>query len=511
MEKKVSRARKTSYNIIILGIYEIVAFLCNLVLPRLIIGTYGSEYNGIVSSVSQFLNIVALLRLGVAGATRVELYKSLATDDIKQTSAIVKATELYLRKVSMAIVAYIAVMAVVYPLFVKTAYSGIEVGLLIVAVGIGTFSQYFFGLTYQTLLQADQKLYIYYIIQIFANFGNTLISCLLIYKGMSIQTVKYVSALIFTISPIVLRFYVSRHYNIDKTVKPDNTALNKRSDVLATSIANIIHENTDVVVLTVFSTVKVVSVYTVYNLVVYGLRQLMQIFVSSLESPFGDICVKKEKKNLEIGLINYEFFIFSFVSIVFACAMFLIIPFISIYTKNVTDINYILPGYAFFAFFALAFYCYRMPYMTIVQAAGFYKETRNGAFVEAALNILISIFLTLKIGIIGVAIGTLAANVFRTIQYAYFLSKNMIERSVFIPIKGIIWSISNCVFAVLICYGIQSLFGFHIDNWIKWCAAGMLSMIIALSVWLISSYICYRQDLMRVLGIITRRVKRNNG
>ena len=496
MIQNLSRAKKTVYNIVILGVYEIVAFLCNLLLPRLIIGTYGSAYNGIVSSVSQFLNIVALLRLGVAGATRVELYKSLANNDIRQTSAIVKATEKYLRKISLVIIIYLSCMAVVYPLLVNTAYSNFEVGSLIIAIGIGTFSQYFFGLTYQTLLQADQKLYIYYIIQIVANIVNTFLSCILICNGFSIQIVKYASATIYTISPMVLRWYVTKHYNLDNSAKPDMIALSKRKDVLATSIANIIHENTDVVVLTLFMDVKIVSVYTVYNLVIYGLRQLMQIFVSSLESPFGDMWVKKEYNNIENGLKKYEFFIFSFVSIIFSCAMVLILPFIKLYTNNVSDVNYIIPGYAFFALFALAFYCYRMPYMTIVQAAGYYKETKSGAFIEASLNIIISIILTLKIGIIGVAVGTLVANIFRTVQYAIFMSKQMIKRNMFIPFKGIIWSLINCVCVVTIVMFTNMVIGININKWMDWCGFGILCFIIAVLVWSVSSVLFYRKDFM---------------
>ena len=161
-----SRIKKASKNIVWLVIYELTAFVCNLILPRLIISTYGSAYNGLISSITQFMNFVAILRLGVAGATRVALYKSLADDDIEKTSAIVRATELYMRRIGYIILVFIATLAIIYPLFIKKEFGFVNTAVLIVAIGIGTFSQYFFGITYRTLLQADQRLYITNIVQI---------------------------------------------------------------------------------------------------------------------------------------------------------------------------------------------------------------------------------------------------------------------------------------------------------------------------------------------------------
>lgn len=107
------------------------------------------------------LNIVSILRLGVAGATRVSLYKTLAVNDKIATSKFIKTTELYLRKVSVFIIFYVFVLSISFPLFVETNFEPEAISLLVIAVGIQTFSQYFFGMTYQTLLDADQRQYVY--------------------------------------------------------------------------------------------------------------------------------------------------------------------------------------------------------------------------------------------------------------------------------------------------------------------------------------------------------------
>lgn len=507
MIKKESRLKKASYSILFLGLYEITVFVCNLILPRMILVAYGSEYNGIVSSITRFLEFISILRVGVAGATRVELYQSLSTDDTKRTSGIVCATEIFMRKVAGIFLLYLAALAIFYPLIVESSYSYLEIASLIIIIGIGTFAQYFFGITYSTLLQADQKLYIYNIIQIVATILNTILSCSLIKLGFSIQIVKFASAIVFTISPIVLNIYVSKYYHLDKKVTPDETALNRKNDVVAHSVANIIHDNTDVVVLTLFTSVKTVSVYTVYGLVMTGLKQLTQVFTSSLEAAFGDMWARNDKERVISFLKEYEYLMGCFVSFVFSCAMVLILPFVSNYTSGVTDVNYIVPLYAVLAVLAQSFYCMRMPYITVVQAIGHYKETKNGAFLEAGINVCLSLLLTWKFGLVGVVIGTLAANVFRTIQLSIYVYTRVIPESLFRVFKIMIWTYSNVALSCLVFFFVKWVINLEITSWLLWLGGAVIVAAIAIIITIINSLLFYKQDFYNAVKLVKRLVK----
>lgn len=507
--KRDSRLKKASYNIIVLILYQITVFSCNLILPRIILGAYGSEYNGIVSSVTQLLNFISILRIGVAGATRVELYKSLAKGDNRQTSAIIIATEKFMRKIAIIFVIYLLILAIFYPIIIENSLEWIELFFLIIAIGIGIFAQYFFGITYSTLLQADQKLYIYNIIQIVGTISNTIISLVLIKLNCSIQLVKFASAIVFTLTPLVLNIYVRKYYKLDKKVNPDNTALNKRGDVVGHSIANIVHENTDIIVLTFFTNVKLVSVYSVYNLVINGLKQLMEIFISGLESVFGDMWVKDEKEKIRKYLDLYEFFMGAFISIVYTSAYLLIVNFVKLYTNNINDINYIIPIYAYIALTAQICYCIRMPYLTLIHAAGRYRETRNSAFAEAIINIVISCLSVKFLGIYGVAIGTLIANLYRTIFYENYCSTNLVKRGKSIFYKKILWILINLIISVsFVNLSMQIINKNIINNWKEWITYGIVSVIISIIIVIISSIIFYRENLKRFLNLLQKVIKR---
>lgn len=66
----------------------------------------------------------------------------------------------------------------------------------------------------------------------------------------------------------------------------------------------------------------------------------------------------------------------------------------------------------------------------LVDAAGHFKQTRNGAIFEAFLNVIVSVTLVIKFGLIGVTIGTFCALLFRTLQYSIYASKNILQRNI---------------------------------------------------------------------------------
>ena len=166
------RTKKALYNILGQIGYEVVAAICGLIILRLILSAFGSSYNGMVSSITQFLEYISILTLGISGSTRVALYKAKSKDDVRAESAILKATEIYMRKVALAFVVYTAALTIIYPYIVRTDFQWIESASLVVIIALGTFAEYFFGITYRTYLMASQSMYVYNIIQIFSKIAK---------------------------------------------------------------------------------------------------------------------------------------------------------------------------------------------------------------------------------------------------------------------------------------------------------------------------------------------------
>ena len=429
------RTRKALINSIMSLLLELTLTVCSLILPRLILSTFGSKYNGITSSITQFVTYISLLRSGIGGVTRASLYKLLSDNDTEGISGIVMATEKFLRQVTAIFAAIFLCFAAIYPIAISKDFSWWFSFSLFVIISISTFAQYYFGFSYQMLLQADQRLYIASFISIIANILSTVVAVILIKLGFGIHMVKLGSAIVFTAQPIVLGLYVKKRYHINTHATPNMVAISQRWDSFAHQMANFVHGNTDVVILTIFSTLEEVSVYSVYAMVITGVRKLVNICSKGMEAAFGNMIARDEKKSLLNNLERLEFIIFYFSAFCFTCAAVLIVPFVNVYTKGVHDADYIRPFFGALMCLAGVLWCFRIPYQTLVYAAGKFRDTRNGAIAEPIINILISVVLVIKFGLIGVAVGTVAAMLFRTIQYAIYSSRHIIERPLMVVWK----------------------------------------------------------------------------
>ena len=500
------RTKKAFRNMVAATVYQVVAIICGLITPRLVLANFGSTYNGVVNSATQFLSMIHILTLGITGATRVALYKTLGKNDTLGTSRIMKATKLYMHKVALALLGYIALLCFIYPFISHNDLSNIQNAALIAIVGIGTFAQYFFGISNYTLLQADQASYITYTLDIVKTIVNTMCVAVLVWFGRSIYEVKLGSSLVFLVTPAVMDYYVKKKYKLVDDCEPDYTGIKQRGAVAFHSVANLIHNNVDLVLLTIFADAKLISVYTVYYLVVGKIKELTQIVTSGIEAAFGNMWARQEYETLKKNFRAYEYVMFTFTTVVFSCVGLLILPFIERYTKGVNDIEYIRLSFAILVTFAEAFFCIRQPYLTLVQATGFYKETKNGAMVEAVMNLIISIVLINIMGIEGVIIGTLVANMFRTGQYAIFISKHVIKRNFSEILFRLIWVIINSAMIIGIAIVVQTKVPFS-DTWLGWLIDAIIVFFISCVITIVSSIIFYRKDLFYVLNIGKRMIR----
>ena len=89
----MNRTQKFALNSLTSMISQIVVMAAGMITPRLMIATYGSEMNGLVSSLNQFISYITLVEAGIGGAAIYSLYKPLAEEDHARISSIVVAAK----------------------------------------------------------------------------------------------------------------------------------------------------------------------------------------------------------------------------------------------------------------------------------------------------------------------------------------------------------------------------------------------------------------------------------
>lgn len=422
------RKKRLIFNTASAIINQIITFICGFILPRQILIAFGSETNGLISSITQFLGIINFLDLGIGTVVQSSLYKPLSKGNNDEVNSIIYEAKRFFSTIAKILILYTILLMVFYPLMIKNQESNITISYLIFAISLSTISQYLFGIVNQLLLNADQKGYVNLIAQSLTTIVNTIACIFLIKKGASIVIVKLISAIILMMRPILLYIYVKNKYKL-KAKKDDNKVyLRDKWSATAQHIATTVVDKTDIVVLSTLSTLKNVSIYTVYHLIVSGLYQAFLVLTSGIQSFLGDIYAKEEYKKFNESLKLFEFLIHNAISLIFSCTMTLIIPFVRIYTKGITDVNYIVPIFSVVIILAFEFACYRSFYNIIIKSVGHYRQTQKGSINEAIINLGLSIVFVYKFGLIGVAVGTLASMVYRTIYLINYINKNILDK-----------------------------------------------------------------------------------
>ncbi|PMC80348.1 sugar isomerase [Aerococcus viridans] len=493
----MERTQKLKLNTYSSLLSKICIMLSGLILPRLILSQYGSQVNGLVNSITQFLSVITFLDLGVGSVVQAALYKPLAEQNKVQINKIITFAKKYFKNIALILVFYILLLMIVYPRIIdNNNLDNIGTILLIIAISINQFGQYYFGIVNELLLNANQNAYIQLNTEIVVIILNLIASIVLILNGAEIYTVKFISGLIFLIRPLYLSYYVNKNFSIEyyKNLKED--PLPQKWNGVGQHIAYSIQNSTDIVVLTLFSTLESISVYGVYNMIVSAIKLIIQSFTIGLQSFFGSLLAEEKYGMLNESFFKIEWGIHNLAVFLYSMCAILITDFVLIYTTGVYDVNYNVPDFALLLLLGGLVYSIRMPYQAIVFAAGHFRETQISSIIEAALNIFLSIVLVNYLGLVGVAIGSFVAMLYRTVYLSNYLSKNILNRKRIFFWKQVLVDVFSI--ALIIIPGIYVVNIYQIKNFSEWIIAGGIFSIYSLIVLIIINALFYNSLLRNI-------------
>lgn len=427
------RSKQAMKNMIANVFLQIVIFTSGIILPRFFMEAYGSGVNGMITSVNQFLAYLGLAEAGVGTASVVALYSPLACDDKEEVNSILSATRKFYNRSGVLFLVLVLVLAFFYPILISRQLDSGMVRGMVLVLASSTLVDYFFLGKYRVLLTANQEGYVVAIIQSIGTVVNIIVSILLIYHHTPVILVKAVATGVYMLRLILVRIYVRKRYpHLNFKAAPKPEALPQRGAALLHQVVGVIVNNTDVVLLTILigqNSLLEVSVYGVYNLVATAVNMFMTSFTNGLTAGFGEVISKGEDETLEKSYASYEYVYMIVLAIVVICMGALILPFVSIYTKNMSDVSYVRPVVGFLFTVIVFLQNLRIPGLTIICAAGHYKETRYQAIAEAVINIVVSILLIGKLGISGVLIGTICSYGYRSFDVILYNSKYLVRNS----------------------------------------------------------------------------------
>lgn len=492
---------KLKANLIVSMPYQIITMVYGFVLPRLILEKFGSEVNGLTQSISQFLGIISFLDMGLGQVVRSALYKPLADGDHQQISCIMVSGGNFYRKIAYALLGYVAVLIFLYPLFVEQSFGWHFIASLILVIAISTFAQYYFGIINEQLLHASQKSYLIYGTQIVCNLVNLVVCVWMIQLDCSIHAVKLAASLIFLIKPLFYGFYIRKHYSLDRKIRYDQEPISQKWNGIAQHISAVVLSGTDNIVLTLFSTLSNVSVYSVYYMIIGSIQNFYQSAAVSIQSAAGAVWAKQDDKRIQSMFTVVEYGLHAVTVFLFCCTGVLIVPFVQVYTNGLTDATYIQPLFAAVLVMAYGIRCLRTPYNIWILAAGHFKQTQRCHITAAALNLIISVIVVSRWGLIGVAVGTLIAMCYQTTWMAVYTTRHLVKSSAGHLLKQCFVDITTLA---LICVT-TSWIELQQISYLGWFVMAIKVALIALSCIAATSFVFYRKYTVQLIRKLLHR------
>lgn len=440
-------ADKLIRNILFGFFSQILTIILGIIVPRLIITSYGSEINGLISSITEIYAYFGLLEAGVGAATIQALYRTIGSGNRNSTNAVLSATNKYYQKTGFYYLSAVCIFAFLYPLLIKSEIPNQTIVLIVIFNGLGDVINYFFQGKYSLLLQAEGKSYVITALNMATNLLKNCAKIILINSGFGVVFVQLIAMIVSVVQMLFLKWYIYKYYAwIDLKVMPDFQSISQSKNVLVHNVTGLIFNNTDNIMLTVFCGLKVVSVYSMYAMVFSMVRTAQATLNSSPLFLLGQT-FHADKKRFEQLYECYELYYITIVFAMYSIANYFILPFIKLYTVGVTDIEYMdkfLP-HLFILIYLLS--CGRNASNNVITFAGHFKQTQNRAIIEAAINLVVSFIAVNFLGIYGVLIGTIIALLYRTNDIIIYANRKILQRSCWKTYKR--WIINMLVYCLL--------------------------------------------------------------
>ena len=491
----------TILNIVANLVLQFITLLSGFIIPKLIISTFGSSVNGLIASINQLLSYITLVEGGVTSVVTATLYKPLIEKDDEKISRIVKTSSGFYKKIGIIYIIYSIILAIIYPIYYSDSeFSYIYVLSLILILSISSLIQYMMSLSLRTLLNADKKIYIVSGLQSIIFIINIVLAFLSVKIFPNIHVLKFLTGITYIIQPVFYKKFVNKNYNISKNITENTELLKDRWSGFINNFAYFIHHSTDITILTFATNLKIVSVYSIYTLITNGLKSIINAVSSAISPNIGHLYAKGNSEELHKKFNIYEYINFMIIFIIFTTSIPLITPFVMIYIGKISDTNYYQPLFGILLIITTLIDLLKLPHTNLSYSANKFRQLTKPSFIEATLNMCISILLVKKHSINGIIIGTLVAVLYRLLYQVYF-TKKIIGRKQSKFYKKLFYCLITSVVSLCIVYSIIPTVNYDLFSWI---ISGIVIFVIITISFIISSMFFMKDEFTYLIKMIEK-------
>lgn len=398
------RTKKVFLNLLSEVLPQLIIAVISFVRVKIFLTYIGDEILGVYQLFGQVLAYLSLAELGLTDAAMYFLYKPLYEKKNKDISALISGVKKSFNYVMIAMLVIGCALSFLVPHLIaeNTLPNPFIITCFILTLLVNVLG--YFSTTYTVLFNADQNKYKYSFytqgLLILRNVADIVVIIFL----KNLYAVLVVEILFTLLQNLVMKVLYKKNYpNISIKEKPNYVFWSKTKSLIPHKIGGLIAYNIDVILVSKILGLGHVVIYNAYYAITSVISNIIGKFSSSTLASVGNLLVAEPKKAYNIFL-EYNDMLFFIANIICVPLAVFFTPFISLWYGP----NYTVNDITMYLFvFNLLYGIIRIILNIYSGAAALYKETLICTYLEAAINLVVSLVLILNgFGITGLLIGT---------------------------------------------------------------------------------------------------------
>lgn len=480
---------------------SVLVTVFNLIYSNYLLQIYGSEINGLISTLSQFVSLFLIVEGGFMTAAVVATYKPIVDKDYNKLNNILYTCKRVYLKIGTVITVCALAGGAVYIHFIESPFSYGKTMALLVISAITTSGSIGILSKYSVLLQGENKEFVLTNFSLLSKTVTWILSMILILHNASIVLVYAINILNVALNILLVKRYEKKHYpfvNYDAGTY-DASIISGTKDVMFQKIANTVFTSTDLIVTSVFISLSAASVYNLYYQIFKSVFTLLASIVQAPFNSFGQLVNSEEnREELKNYFEIYQQFVLIVSTLLMAITAQLVIPFVKIYTKNIFDYNYIYPVLAILFYSQMFVQINNKPYATILNVTGNFKMQNVQCVLAAIINIIVSIGFIPWLGIHSIVLGSVVGTLIIFVMNMYQMFKNVLHGNWKNDVKNIILNYVAGIGCICVFYRIN----ISVTDYFQWILVACGTCVIMGAVFVLINFIFDYQRMKKTANYI---------
>lgn len=431
----MGRVQSAAKNIAFGYIGNLTTQLLGFILRTVFISYLGDTLNGINDLYTGILSVLSLAELGVGTALNYSLYGPVARKDYEKIKSYMQLYKKAYRVIGLVIAVIGLAISPFLPYLVKQP-KGVSVRDLTLYYFIflfNTVSTYFVAYKY-SLAYAEQKNYIQTNTITITKMITVTLQIAVIVTTRNFYLYLLTAAAVELIQKIFISWYLNKLYpylkdkNIKKLSKEETgEVVTKTKALVFHKVGDVARLQTDSMIISAFINVTLVGFVGNYNMILNSVANFVNIIFNSVLSSFGNLIATESKEKQYSVFKVYRFFacwIYGFSAVGF---FLLLTPFIVIWQGPE---KVLAAGAVACILIDYYFKGDRIVLSNFKTAAGVFEQDKYLALIQGVVNLILSIVLVQKIGLVGIYIGTIVSGLIANITKPFIIYKVCFEKSV---------------------------------------------------------------------------------